>query len=52
MNDKHICPKCRGKQIYIGNTWICTICDREAYEDIKWCEKWKENVQNVGKRER
>jgi len=35
--DQHHCPICKGKQIYIGDTWVCTICDRINYEDILWC---------------
>ncbi len=41
QKDLHICPICRCKQIHVGDTWLCTLCDRDAYEDIKWCEKWK-----------
>jgi ribosomal protein L37AE/L43A len=38
--DEHICPKCKGKQILMGDTWICTSCDRMAYEDILWLIKF------------
>jgi hypothetical protein len=41
--DKHICPKCKGKQIFIGDTWLCTSCDKTTYEDILWLIKFIES---------
>ena len=38
--NKHICPICKGKQIYIMHTWVCIKCNRDAYEDLRWCERW------------
>ena len=44
--DEHICPLCGSKQTYIGDTYVCEVCNIDAYEDLMWCEKWKKkNIQ-------
>ena len=39
--DEHICPLCGKKQNHIGDTWVCRRCNKDAFDDLLWCIRWK-----------
>jgi predicted RNA-binding Zn-ribbon protein involved in translation (DUF1610 family) len=42
--DKHICPLCGSKQIYLMDTYVCKMCNNLAYYDLKWCLEWMKKI--------